>query len=212
MEDNLEVKIEQIKKDTEDIVQADFINEMIKNNYIEFEVNNVKYRANKPSFKDKQKANQEKTKKFIAMLKDSEAMLEVDLIKLYATRGISIAELDDEFAVLKKQKEDLSLKLGQALTEGKPKEELDVFKKEIDFIVGKQSDLMIKKSVLLDASLESQLMVFIYTYLGYLVTQKLENDKWVTAWATYDDFLKEEESVVNKVVWYSSLLTKNEVS
>jgi len=217
-------KVEKIKKESDELMQTDNVAELVKNNVLEFEYLNKKYRINKPTFEQKQQVNQERMKKFVVMLKDPTLVMEADLIKLYESRGISIKELDDKFNLLKKQREDYAMKLGKALEDKRPTEELEVFKKEIEKVIVDQSEIIMRKSILLDASLESQINVFVYTYLAYLIAEVYVHGKdlgngnkepdsgWQKAWVNYDDFLKEDEELVNKVVWYSTLISKNEVN
>jgi len=205
-------KVEKIKKESDELMQTDNVAELVKNNVLEFEYLNKKYRINKPTFEQKQQVNQERMKKFVIMLKDPTLVMEADLIKLYESRGISIKELDDKFNLLKKQREDYAMKLGKALEDKRPTEELEVFKKEIEKVIVDQSEIIMRKSILLDASLESQINVFVYTYLAYLIAEIKVGEEWQKAWANYDDFLKEDEELVNKVVWYSTLISKNEVN
>jgi len=216
--------IEKIKKESNELLQSANISELIKNNVIEFDYLDRKYRIKKPTFEQKQKTNQERMKKFIMMLKDPTFIMEADLIKLYESRGISIKELDDNFNVLKKQREDYALKLGKALEDRVATEELEIFRKEIETIIASQSEIVMRKSILLDSSLESQINIFVYTYMAYMITEIYIKGKdlgegnkepdlgWQKAWANYDDFLKEDEELVNKTVWYSTLITRNEVN
>jgi hypothetical protein len=223
MEDLLQENIDKIKRDTEDIIQKDNIEELLKNNSVEFEYRAEKFRIKKPSFEQKLKVNQEKIKKYISMLKDNEILLEKDLILLYEKRGVSIKELDDKFNALKNQKNDYAKKLGKALAEKKSNDECEPFVKEIKILDEELKDIIIKKSVLLDSSLESQLNVYVYTYLGYLITEKYVKGKdlgegnkepdleWVNAWSSYSDFIKEDEDLVNIIVWYTTFFSKDEI-
>ena len=222
-EQQINEAVDKIKKDTETLIQSENISSLVKNNFMEFEYEKRKYRIKKPSFEQKQITNQERVKKFVGMLKDSTMIMETDLIKLYESRGISIKELDDKFNTLKKQREDYAMKLGKAFEEKRTTEDLEVFRKEIEKILSEQNEVIMRKSVLLDSSIESQINVFVYTYLAYLITEIYVYGKdlsdgnkepdlgWQKAWANYDDFLKEDEELVNKVVWYSTLLSRNEI-
>lgn len=207
---------EKIKKDTEELMQRENINSLIKNNIVEFKFKDILYRVKKPSFEQKYQVNKVRMSKYIEMLKDKNNLLEEDLIKLYESRGISIKELDIKFNTLNKQREDLAEKLGKALADKKPENELEVFTKEITRIISEQSELIARKTVLLDSSIEAQINVFIYTYLAFIITERFfpegkEEGKWDRPWNSYQEFLNEEEDLVNTVVWYTATVAKSEI-
>jgi|WetSurSiteA1Bulk_404760.scaffolds.fasta_scaffold01837_5 hypothetical protein len=198
-----------IKKETEEIIQKNNAEELIKDNKIEFTYKDIKYRVKKASFEQKQIVGRERMKKYVSMLKNPDFLLESDLIKLYEQRGISIKELDNRFAILKKSKDDYSLKLGAALAESKDEKELEVYRKEIETIVAEQNEIVLRKTILLESSIEAQLNVFVYTYLASLITEKFETG-WILSWNSYDDFIKMEDGLVNTVTWYSTLINRDE--
>lgn len=221
--DNIEESIEKIKKETADIETQTQTEDMIKDNKVNFEFEGIKYRVNRPTFEQKQIVNKERMKKFVFMLKDPEMLLEKDLIALYETRGINIKELDDLFNVAQKRREDLGEKLGKALVDKKDTAELEIYKKEIEKIIVEQNEILMRKSALLDSSIESQINVFVYTYLAYLTTDKYvhgadlgEGNKepdpgWQLAWNSYDEFLKQPEGLVNKATWLATYVNKVDV-
>ena len=202
-----------IEKETNDIINLDEVKELIKNNIIEFTHKDVKYRIIKPTFEDKQKTNRCRQIKYIELLKDPTNLLEKDLVEIYKTRGINIQEMDIKFNNLTKERNDLSYKLGKAISENKSTEELQIYKKEIEKIVQEQQRIMIEKSLLLDSSIESQINVFVYLYLTALITEKCisETGNWIKAWPQYEDLIKEDESIVNKAVYYTTLIARNDL-
>lgn len=214
---NLQEKIDKVRKDVKNIQEMDVLSDLIKNNEIEFDNKGIRYRVRKPTFQHKLKANEERGRRYIALLKDKNYCLERDLIEIYKTRGIDIDEMDRRYQNLEHERKDLLNKLGEALTKSKPKEELDVFRKEIEKINTDQQEIMIRKSVLLDTSIEAQINVFVYTYLSYLITERFypgtepSADKWEKAWNSYEEFLAEDEVLVNLVVWNATLLTRSEI-
>ena len=212
--------VEGIKKETQDLIKESFVQEAIKNNEIHFEIDGVKYRAKRPSFEQKQKVITERTKRFVAMLKNPDSLMEKDLIKVYESRGISIQEINNKIDGFQVQRDQINMVLGKLLTENRPEVELLPHKQELEKIADELNKLLLKKSSYLESSVESQMNVFTYVYMGALITERQENvadgtadtTKWIPAWKTYDDFTKEPEIVVNQVVWYSSLVSRNDLS
>lgn len=211
-EQELKEKVQKIEKEATEFLQSANLEELIKNNSCEFTIGDVKYRVTRPTFSQKQETLKERNKKFISLLKDSNNLMEKDLIAVYAQRGISIADIDNKYKTLQAQREDYDKKLGSALVENKTVEELEIFKKEIEAILVQQNQLLMEKSILLESTVESQVQVFAYTYLASVITERLVEDKWVRAWSSYEEFTKEHESTVNVCVWYASLVSKNELS
>jgi hypothetical protein len=203
---------EKVVKDIEALVQQENIAELVKDNVITFEHAGIKYRVTKPTFDQKLEANKRKAAEHIRMLKDSNYLLEKDWIELYKSRGIDVKELDRKFDVLAKKKTEYQLKLGEAIETKAPEEDCEVYRKEISAIISEQLDITGEKSKLLDSSIESQLNVFIYTYLAYLLIQTpVPDGSWVRAFKSYEDFLVQEETLVNTCIWYSSLLFRSDI-
>lgn len=215
-------EVQKITKETEELIKSDFVEQVIKDNQVQFEIDGVKYRVRRPSFEEKQKVVSARTKKFIALLQDTTNLLEKDLCAVYESRGISIAEINRSIDNLQAQRDEVNMKLGKLLAENRPETELLAFKQEIERITGEQNQLIMKKSAYLENSIESQVNVYTYVYLGGLITEKLVESpatgdsvspgaSWGPAWASYDDFIKEPETTVNKVVWYTSLIARNDL-
>jgi len=211
-------EVKEITKETQELIKTSFVEETIKNNQIEFDIEGAKYRIRRPSFEQKQRVLNERTKKFMALLQDTSNLLEKDLCQIYESRGISISSMNRDIDALQAKRDDTNMKLGKLLSENRPESELLAYKQEIERINGEQNQLIMKKSSYLENSIESQVNVFTYVYLASLITEKLvqaESESvgasWATSWASYEDFIKEPEVTVNKVVWYASLISRNDL-
>ena len=211
MEKNIEEAIDKIKKDTQGIMEENLVEDIIKDNVIVFTHKNIKYRVTKPTFAQKQNIALKRQQKYIGLLKDPENLLEDDLIKIYEQRGIHIKEMDNKLHVLKARREDLSLKLGKAIADKSPEDEFKSFRDEIKNVIEEQNEIMMRKSILLDASIESQVNIFIYVSLAQLLIEKDVDGNWIQAWVSYDDLIKEEEELVNLAVWNATLIGRSEL-
>lgn len=210
-EDSVEKKVEDLQKKVTSVLELDKLSEMIVNNCIEYEHKGIQYRANRPNFKQKQEANEKRVEKFTQLMKDEKYMLEDQLIDMYKKKGIDIKKMDSELTVIDKQRQDYLFKLGQAIKEGKENQELLTYKEEIQKLNVKQQDLMMRRAVLMDTSLESQINVLVFTYLAFLTTEKKDGENWVRTWTQYDDFMNSEESLINLSVFYASFLSRAEL-
>ncbi len=210
-EKNVEKEINSLQSKIQQMLEVDKLSEMIVNNSIQFEHKNVQYRAGKPTFKQKQEANEKRVTKFSELMRDEKYMMEDTLIALYLKKGVDIKDIDSKLVVLEKQRQDYMYKLGQAIKENKPNEDLQTYKEEILKINTQYQELTMRRTVYMDISLESNINVFVFTYLAFLTTEKKENDIWIRAWNTYDDFMNSDESLINLAVFYASFLSRVEL-
>ncbi len=216
-ENQIEENIKKIEKKFKSSLDLIEIEEIMKSNEFEFEFRGVKYKVKKPTFGQKQETQSKKTEKEIELIqiKDDNDNYKYksreELIKIYKDRGIDIDELDSTFVSLERKKNDLQIKLGKGLKEKKSKKELELYHDEIEKIDILQQEVSIKKAQLLISSTENQLEIFIYSYLTYLIAEKLVEDKWVKVWSSYDEFQKTSGAIVDKISYYTVLIVQNEV-
>lgn len=211
VEKNIEKEINDLQTKIKNVLEIDKISEMITDNKIEFDYKDIKYRCSKPTYKHKQEANEKRIVKFSELMRDDKYMMEDTLIALYKNKGIDIKEIDNKITVLEKQRQEYMFKLGQAIKESKENAELTTYKEEIQKINNQCQELSMKRTVYMDISLESNVNVFVYTYLAYLTVEKKENEVWVKAWSSYDEFMNCEESLINTAVFYASFLSRIEL-
>lgn len=204
--------VEEMAEKVKDIINMDEIESLVQKNIIDFKIKDIEYRIKKPTFEQKSELNSKRLKKYIELLKDDTNLLEEDLIKIYQKRGIDIRGMQKEVEAIDKKKKNLQFDLGKALKDKEPDNRLKSMRDEIDVLRQEQEKLLMKVATLLDASIESQMNIFVITYLGYEITEKKEGENWVKAWKSYDDFIKEEDDVINHVTWYTSILSKSDIS
>jgi len=217
---DIDKKLDNLKKKLSEIINEQLIEHSLGDNEIEFEIDKVKYKVVRPTFKDKQLAYQKKVEMYIKLLNEKDEKgefihkTEEDLKKLYKKRGIDLDEIDNKIKALDAQINNYKLKLGEALAADKPDNELNIYKEEIEKLLEEQKELNLKKSLLLEPSIESQVMVYSLTYLTFLITYKFEDGEWKKAWDNFEDFLNTDERIVNTISFYVSLVIdiQNELS
>jgi len=186
-EKSIEDKVKKIKDEIKDIVNMDEIEKIIKNNEIEFTLNDIEYKVVKPTFQQKKQVNEERIKKYTEMLQVPTNLLEADLIKLYKKRGIDVDEMDKQDQSIEKKRNSLMEKLGKMIADDKIKSEIDKLKEEVKNLIAQQQENAMRRAVLLDTSIETQVNVHVYTYIAFLITEKKQDDKWIKAWNTFDE-------------------------
>ena len=201
-----ENKVQEIKKEMQKALDMDLMEKVLQNNAFEFEHEEIKYRVKKPTFEQKQDTNTRRIKKHMELLKHPDFVLEEELRRIYKIKGVDINKIDEQMLALEKKKESYYLKLGQAIKEKKAKNEWEIYKKEIQDIQGQQQELSIRKTSYLELSIEHQVTIFVYSYLTYLISEKLDGDKWISVWNSYEDFIREDSNKINKITFYASLI------
>jgi len=216
-------EIQKLKDGVKDIIDYDKVEEMLNNKFIEFEYEENTYKVTKPTFKQKQEVNHQRVRKFSELIKNPEILMEKDLIAIYKERGIDIEGDNKQLELNDKKRDSLMYDLGEAIKGNKPQPEIDALESEVKALYDRQQELSMKKAVLLDTSLESQLNIHVFTYMAYVITRKkiggellddgtLAEIKWEIVWDNYDGFMGESEELINMAVFYTSLLAKTEAS
>jgi hypothetical protein len=202
-----EQEIKEIKDKIQDMLNLNEIEELIKKNEHTFEFEGITYRVTKPNFKQKQEAYKRRIEKFTELLQNDKYMLEKDLKETYLKRGIDIDALTKEIQNKMKQRDDLMIKLGELIKNKGNELELNNFKNEIEILNSEITFLSIRKTSYLEFSLETQVMVYTYSYLTYLLAEKKEGESFVRVWNTYSDFENDKENLVNKFSYYVTVMT-----
>jgi NAD-specific glutamate dehydrogenase len=204
-------KKELAKKLTKEMQQADQLSnleEMLKNNVIEFELNGTTYRVRKPTIKERQEVRKEKNKKYLELLNDDNYLFREQIIEKLEKKGKSIAKMVEAMNKIQEQIERLQLKLAEY---GNAKEKdnkiITDLKLKIFELMEERNLISINKSDLLSGSIEDTLLEFETTYFAYLLLEKKEGDNWIRVFNKYDDFLQcQDNSLMSKCGNYLGLL------
>jgi len=200
---------EEVKKILDEMQEQYLIDktyELIKDNKIEFEYDEKQYRVRLLNAKEKDELDMIRRKKFGQLLKDGDILLEKDLIVAYQERGINIEEIDEEIKKLNAQIDDQNYKLGEALSKQPGDIILKTYKDEIVRLTIRTRELVIQKSHLLEYSLENQLQNFVAQAISYLCLDVKVEDKWIKAFNTLDDFMNQDDKLINLSAIYSMYL------
>jgi hypothetical protein len=192
-------------------LEMEKVTDLLSKNVIEFDYAKDKYRVSRPTFKQKAEVNEQRIVKYIELIKNPKYVMEKDLIKIYKDRGIDIEDMDSQIKVLDDKKNALLYKLGESIKSQAQDSDLKILKDEIEKLTVAQQEISLRKIVYLDTAIESQLNVYIYTYFAFLLTEKLDGDKWVRVWSDYDSFMNESENLINTLTFYISFVIKPEL-
>ena len=108
-------------------------------------------------------------------------------------------------------------KLGKELKENQSPKQLKYYKEEIEKLRAEVNDIINKKTVLLEFTIENQLLVYIYNYFTHLVTEKkivnkeTEEVTWKRVWNTFDEFLNADEILIGTANTYLTILMSEQI-
>jgi len=205
-ETSSELQVAEIKKKLTDLMDLSATEELLSNNNKIFEENGVTYRVHKPTFKEKQEIYQKRVEKFTELLNNEKYFLEKDLKKTYLKRDINIDAMTQEMSNKMKRRDEIMLQLGELIKNGAPDDDLLKYKNEIQAINAEIQIISIEKTTLLEFSIENQVMIYIYSYMTFLVSEKKVGENWVRVWNTFNEFQNDSSNIVNKLSYFATLL------
>jgi len=184
------------------------VEEMIKENKITFSYEEKQYRVRVLNIREKEELDGLRRKKFGQLMQDKDILLEKDLIKVYKERGIDIDKIDAEIKKLETHNDSLYLKCGEAISKNESETILKSYRDqiyEIDMI--KIPIFNAQKTLLLEFSLENQLLNYVAMIITYLSLDILEDGIWKRLFSTFEEFQNyNNEELINKAGSYSMLL------
>jgi hypothetical protein len=207
MEDRM-VEAKEIVESMNKEINLNEIAEMVKNNFIIFEHNELKYRVHLLSYKEKIELDGLRRKKFGELLQDKDILLEKELIKNYKLKGIDIeSEIDNPVKKLQAKILDVQLKLGESLSKKESDLILKEYKKQLDELIKEKQTLETQKTLLLEFSLENQLLNYTAAITTYLSLDTLKDEKWERMFKSIEEFDNYmDEELINKAGMNSMLL------
>jgi len=207
----MDERLEQAKKIVEEMEKESSLSkveEMVKDNKITFEYKEKSYRVRLLNLKEKEELDQLRRKKFGQLIQDKDILLEADLIKVLKTRNIDIEEINSDIKKLDAEDLDIQLKLGDAIHKDDGETIFKRYEEQIKEIRLKKAILSTRKTLLLEFSLENQLLNYVSQIITYLSLDIQNEDKtWQRMFKTLEDFqIYEDEDLINRAGQYSMLL------
>jgi len=215
MEDRL-VDAEKIVKSMDDDINLKRVEEFIKDNKITFDYEGKQYRVKMLNLREKEELDILRRKKFSQLLqaKDDQNnyvyLLEKDLIKVLKDRGMNIDEIDDDLKKLDSEFSRIQLELGESLSKNEGEAILKTYEDNIQAIISQKQILSTQRNLLLTYSLENCLENYVYQVITFLSLEKLEDELWIKAFDTLEDFQNyKDENLIIKAGQFSILLQIN---
>jgi len=186
----------------------DILSELIKDNTIPFEFNGIKYRIRLlETLKEKEELADARLKQYVKLMTNESIYMEEDLIKLYEKKGIYIKDLDAEINKLNEEELMKMRKTGKIVADKEFDSIKEECKAEILNLREQKRVLIIRRSILLEFSLENQLTTQVAKYLAYLSLEKKDGENWVKVFNSFEEFRTTKEgSLIEQAVALSMIL------
>jgi hypothetical protein len=207
MSENRKEDAERIVKEMEKETDLSKVEELIKDNSIVFEHGGKRYRIHLLNLVEKEELDQLRRKKFGQLLKDPDILLEKDLIALYKERGEDIEEIDEQIKKLDAEDLGLQVKLGEAISKNEGLQIFQTYKEQIQALIVQKQVLRAQKILLLEFSLENNLLTYVAQVITYLSLDEDKNGTWNRMFKSLADFQNyKDESLINQAAQYSMIL------
>jgi len=183
------------------------VEDLIKDNSIAFEHEGKKYRIHLLNLVEKEELDLFRRRKFGQLLKDPDILLEKDLIALYKERGEDIGEIDEQIKKLESENFGLQMKLGEAISKNDGEQIFQTYKEQIQALIVQVQVLKTQKILLLEFSLENNLLTYVAQIITYLSLDEDRGGNWIRMFKSLEDFQNhKDEELINKAAQYSMIL------
>ena len=175
---------------------------IIKDNKIEWKQEDKTYRVRKPSFSEQQEITNARRHKYLELVKDETYLFRKQWITNYKAKGININEMENKVRGLEGEIKDILLRLAKSQ---EPKD-ITQLKQEVLKLRDEQFTISMEVTDLLAYSIEDQLLVHVNSFTTYTVLEKQEKDNWIKAYNSYDEFMKSQDKVIEQAFYYINML------
>jgi len=184
------------------------IEEFIKDNKISFTHNDKQYRVRLLNAREKEELDLLRARKFGELMKDKNILTEKEIMEVSSERNLEIGDINDQIKKSQSELEDLNLKLGEAISKNVGEVVLKEYKNKIEELEKiKIPILNTRKNLLLQFSLENQLLNYVAQIITYLSLEVMEEGIWKKAFNNFEIFQNcQDEQLIEKAATYSLVL------
>jgi len=190
-------------KAMQEIEDSTRLENIIKDNKIEFKSGDKVYRVRKSTLIEQQEIDTARRKKYVEYMNDDSYLFRKQWIEKYLKKGIDIKKMEDDIKRIEDEVKQLLLRLAQtSITK-----EIGELKDQILKLRDEQFSKSIEKTDLLSYCIEEQLNIVANSYTAYLTLERKEQDKWVKHFKDYDEFQNcDNMELINKVFYFMNHL------
>ncbi len=187
----------------DELEEEEELENIVKDNKIEFVYKDITYRLRKPTPQEQREISKFRRGKFNEYLNDSTYYMKQQLIDKYKAKGLDIDKLTDEIQTITNEIQSTMLKLAEVQDD----KNVNNFKSRILKLKQQQLEKATERSNYLSYSIEDQLLADTITYTSFIVFEKQVGDKWEQFFKEYKKFEDYEEvELTNTAISYLSCL------
>jgi len=180
---------------------------IIKDNKIEFQIEDKVYRVRKINSLEEQELEKNRRIRYTSLVLDNTYLFKKEWVGKYLEKGIDIIKKEKKIRANQYEIETLLLKLAKTAD---PKN-IDVLTKSIDKLKNEQFEISIELTNLLQYCVETQLSNFVISYTAYLVLEEKNNENWNRVFKSFEEFDKSENNtLIGKALYYVNFLIYGE--
>jgi len=191
----------------QEIEDSTRLENIIKNNKIEFTSGDKVYRVRKSTLIEQQEIDTARRKKYVEYMNDDSYLFRKQWIEKYLKKGIDIKKMEDDIKRIEDEVKQLLLRLAQtSITK-----EIGELKDQILKLRDEQFNKSIEKTDLLSYCIEEQLNIVANSYTAYITLERKEKDKWVKCFKDYKEFENcDNMELINQVFYFMNHLIFSE--
>ena len=201
MENKKELAKEAMKAIAE-IEETTRMEELIKDNKIEFTVEEVTYRVRKPNFGERQEIDSARRKKYLELIRDDSYLFRKQWVEVYKKKDIDIDAMENKVRVLDGEIKETLLRLAKSV---EPKD-ITSLKETVLRLRDEQFSISMEVTDLLSHSIENQLLIYVNSFTTFLVLEKKEGETWTRVYKDYDTFMKSADKCIENAFYYINVL------
>lgn len=217
MEENREKMVERVSETINELESISQVENMIKDNKIEFKVKDICYRVRIPTWGEEEEANKYRMIKYKELLTELDEkgnkiyLFRDEWQKILKNQNVDIDKMDSNIKQLQLDVNALLLRLAET------KNDIGInnLKKEIQELRKRQADISMQKANYLEYSIEEQLRYYSNCFLTYLVLEKKvivkKDDKEIETWertfANYSIFKhNDNHELIQKAIFFMNYI------
>jgi hypothetical protein len=186
---------ELIKETTQKLGQLSELEQaeqLLKNNFTEFEYGGKTYRVHRPNAIDKEAIAKKRMEKYVEFLQNPNYLFRKQLQMLLENKGVNITAMEQLAQTMYNEEKELLKRLANTTTEP----DITTLKTQIEDVRIAQKANFIEKEELLKYCIEKQLEDVVRFYLLFLVLEVKNGETWEKLYKTYEDFEKSDEDIL----------------
>ena len=187
----------------EEMEESMKLENIVKDNTIEFIIGDREYRVKKPNLLKQQEIEQARRKKYTELMADDSFLFRQQWVDNYLKKGVDIIKMENELRVSHAEIKKSLIKLATTVDD----KGIEDLKAEVNKTREEQYTLSIKITNMLSYCIESQLKIYEDTFTAAVVLEIKEGEEWKRNFESFEEFEETHDiELINKTFYYLQYL------